>query len=102
MKQGRRVRFADRGPVRPWWLLFAASLAAVLWAIAQVLGWPLWARAVLAGLTAAVPLIVAELQAWLGQRDTRAQLVKRGLVVSGGHGRLPRVRNVGLEQLRVH
>jgi tetratricopeptide (TPR) repeat protein len=102
IKQRRRVRFAGRGHVQPWWLLLAAALAAVLWTIAQVLGWPLWARAVLAGLAAAVPLIVAELQAWLGQRDTRAQLVEQGVVVSGGRGRLPRVRDVGLDQLRVY
>src|SRR5215469_10695948 len=102
MKQGRRVRFASLGHVQSWWLLFAAALAAVLWVIAQVLGWPVWVRAVLAGLAAAVPLIVAELRAWLEQRDTRAQLVEQGVVVSGGRGRLLRGRDVGLDQLRVH
>ena len=38
MKQRRRVRFAGLGHVQSWWLLLAAALAAVLWAIAQVLG----------------------------------------------------------------
>jgi tetratricopeptide (TPR) repeat protein len=102
MKLGRHARFAGRGRVRSWWLLLAVVLAAVLWVTAQVLGWPVWARAVLAGLAATVPLIVAELRAWFGQGDTRARLVEQGVAVSGGYSRLPRVRAVGLDQLRVH
>ena len=102
MKQGRRVRFANRGHVRSWWLLLAAVLAAVLWAIAQVLGWPVWARAVLAGLAAVMTVIIPGVRAWFGQIVTRERLVEQGVAVSGGYGRLPRVRDVGLEQLRVH
>ena len=49
---GRRARFTSSGRERSWWLVLAVVLAAVLWAIAQVLGWPVWARAVLAGLAA--------------------------------------------------
>ncbi len=99
---GRRPRFAGRGRERAWWLLVAVVLAAVLWAIAEVLGWPLWARAVLAGLAAAAPLVVAELRARAGQDDTLARLVERWVAVSAGHGRLLRVRDVELDQLRVH
>ncbi len=102
MKLGRRVRFAGRGREWSWWLLLAAVLAAVLWAIAQELGWPVWARVVLAGLAAAVPLVVSELRDRAGQDDTRAQLLKERVAVSGGDRRLPRVRDVELDQLRVH
>lgn len=100
MKLGRRVRFTGRE--RSWWLLLAAVLAAVLWAIAQVLGWPVWARAVLAGLAAAVPLVILELRARAGQDETRAQLVDQRVTVTGGRHRLPRAREVELYQLRVH
>jgi tetratricopeptide (TPR) repeat protein len=102
---GRRARFAGRGRERSWWLLLAAVLAAVLWAIAQVLGWPVWARAVLAGLAAALAVIVPELRTWFGQDDTRSQLVEQRVAVPGGrHGRrrLPLVHSVRLDQLRVH
>src|SRR5260370_5728918 len=99
MELGRRVRFAGRGRERSWWLLL---LPGVLWAVAQVLGWPLWARAVLVGLAAAAPLVVAEVRAWFGQDDTRARLVEERVTVSGGHGRLPQVQAVGLDHLRVH
>lgn len=64
--------------------------------------WPVWARALAAGLAAAVPLIVAKLQDWFGERDTRVQLVEQRVKVSDGHGRLLRVRNVGLNELGVH
>ena len=100
---GRRVHFASRGRERAWWLLVAAVLAAVLWAIAQVLGWPLWTRALLAGLAAAAVVIVPELRAWFGQSDTRIRLVEQRVEVSGERRLLlPRVWDVGLDQLRVH
>jgi len=102
MKLGRRPRFVGRGRERALWLLLAAVLFVVLWAIAQVLGWPLWARAVFAGLAAAAPLVIAELRARAGQDDTWARLVEQRVAVSGGPHRLPRVRAVGLDQLRVH
>jgi tetratricopeptide (TPR) repeat protein len=102
MKRGRRARFASPGYVWSVSLLVAAALAAVLWAIAQVLGWPVWARALLAGLAAVVAVIVPQARAWFGQRNTREQLVDQGVAVSGGRGRLPRVREVSLNQLRVH
>src|SRR5438552_3787606 len=102
MKQGQRVRFTDRGRERLWGLLVAAVLAAgVLWAVAQVLGWPLWARAVLAGLAAAPP-VVGALRAWFGQSERRKRLLDQNVAVSAGHGLLPRVRDVGLDQLGVH
>jgi tetratricopeptide (TPR) repeat protein len=102
MKLGRRAHFIGHGRKRLWWLILAAVLAAMLWATAQVLGWPVWARAVLAGLAAAVALIVPELRAWFVQRETWAQWVDQRVRVSGGHGRLPRVQDVELKQLGVH
>src|SRR5947209_3535283 len=103
MKMRRRVHFASHGPMRLRWLVLVAALvAAVLWAIAQVLGWPVWARAVLAGLAAVVALIAPELRAWFVQRETWAQLVDQRVRITGGHGKLPRVRDVELKQLGVH
>jgi len=102
MKLGRRVRFAGRGRERSWWLLLPVVLAAVLWAIAQVLGWPVWARAVLAVLAVAVPLIIAELQARFGQDDTRKRLVEQRVTVTVEQRLLPLVRDVELKQLGVH
>ena len=46
MKQGRRARFVGRGRERALWLLGAAVLIAVLWAIAQPLKWPVLTQAV--------------------------------------------------------
>jgi transposase len=77
-------------------------LFAVLWAVAQVLAWPLWARASLAGLAAAAALVVPELRARFQQDDTQAALVERAVTVPGGPARLPLVREAGLAQLRVH
>jgi hypothetical protein len=96
MKLGRRPHFVGRGRERALWLLLAAVLFAVLWAIAQQLKWPVWTQVVLAGLAAAASLIIQELRAWFGQADTRAQLVEQRVKVSDGHGRLLRVWNVGL------
>lgn len=102
MKSGRRPRFVTRGRERSLWLLLAVVLAAVLWAMAQVLGWPVWARAVLSGLAAAAPLIVSEWRARAEQDHTRARLLDQRVAVSGGHRQLLRVRAVRLDQLRVH
>ena len=101
-RRERQVRFVSRGRDRAWWLLGAAMLVAVLWAIAQVLEWPVWLQVVLAGLAAAVALIVPELRARGTEDDTRARLLEQRVAVSGGHHRLLRVRDVGLDQLRVH
>jgi tetratricopeptide (TPR) repeat protein len=83
-------------------LLLAAVLAAVLWAIAQVLGWPVWARAVLAGLAAVTAVIIPELRARFEQDDTRTRQVEQLVAVSGGSRHLPLIRTVGLDQLGVH
>src|SRR6266700_4116885 len=91
-RSGQRVRLASRGRERARWLLVAVGLAVVLWATAQVLGAPLWSKAVLAGRAAAVSLIVTELRSWFGQGDTRAGLVEQRVAVSGERRRLlPRV-----------
>ena len=104
MQVGRRPRFAGRGRERAWWLLGAAVLFAALLVVTQVVKWPpwVWAQAVLAGLAAAAPLVVAELRARAGQDDILARLVERWVAVSTGHGRLLRVRDVELKQLGVH
>src|SRR5258708_37268692 len=102
MKLGRRARFVGRGRERVLWLLGAALLIAVLWAIAPVLGWPLWVRAVLSGLAAAAAVTVPGLRARVGPDDTRALLRKRGVAISGGGDwRPPPVRDVWLGRLRV-
>ena len=102
MPTGRRARFGGRGRERAWWLLAAAVLFAVLWAVGQVLAWPVWARATLAGLAAAVALVVPELRAWLKIADERSGLLRETVTVLAGPGRLPLVRDVGLTPLRVH
>jgi hypothetical protein len=102
MPNTRRARFRGRGKERAWWLLAAAALFAMLWAIAQVLEWPVWARATLAGLAAVATLAVPELRARFKQDDTRAALVERAVTVSGELARLPLVRDVALTDLRVH
>ncbi len=102
MTQGRRARFVGRGHERALWLLGAAVLIAVLWAIAQQLKWPVWVQAVLAGLAAAVALIIPELRARFEQDAERKRLLKGLVAVLDRHDRLPQVRAVGLDQLRVH
>jgi membrane protein YdbS with pleckstrin-like domain len=102
MGSGRRARFGGRGRERAWWLLAAAVLFAVLWAVAQALKWSGWALAVLGGLAAAAALVVPELRARFKQDDTRAALVERAVTVPGGPARLPLMREAGLAQLRVH
>ncbi len=102
MTSGWRPRFGGRGRERAWWLLAAAVLFAVLWAVAQALKWPGWALAVLGGLAAAAALVMPELRARFKQDDTRAALVEQAVAVPGGPARLPLVREAGLAQLRVH
>jgi len=101
-RRGRRVGFVSRGRERAWWLVGAAVLAAVLWAIAQVLKWPVGLQVVLTVLAAAVALIVPELRARGAQDDTRERLLKQRVAVPIEHRQLPLVRDVGLEELGVH
>ena len=101
MSSGRRARFGGRSRERAWWLLAAAVLFAVLWAVAQVLAWPVWARAVLGGLAAAAVLVVPELRARFKQEDELAALLEKAAVFSN-KGRLLRVRDVPLSGLGVH
>src|SRR3954451_14495440 len=103
MGSGRRLRFGGRGRERAWWLLAAAVLFAVLWAVAQALKWPGWALAVLGGLAAAAALVVPELRAWFKQDDTPGGLVTKAVAVPGRQGGwLPLVREVELPELWVH
>jgi AAA ATPase domain len=86
---------------RAWWLLLVACAAAGLWAVAQVLAWPIPARAALAAVAAAVGLIVPEFRARRAAVQRQEQLVDR-VEVRGRRGRLPQVREVSDAQLRVH
>jgi hypothetical protein len=69
MGSGRRVRGGEEWRDRAWRLTAAAVLFAVLWAVAQVLAWPVWVGAVLAGLAAAALMVVPELRARFKQDD---------------------------------
>src|SRR3712207_6539652 len=102
MNSGQRVPRTGRGRERAWWLLAAAGLFAVLWSVAQVFEWPVWARGVLGGLAAAAALVVPELRARYKQDDELAAAVAKASAVPVRRGRLPRVREVTLPQLRVH
>lgn len=96
----QRVPFS-RERERAWWLLVVACAAAGLWAVAQVLAWPIPARAALAAVAAAVALIVPELRARRAAIQRKEQLVAR-LEVHGRTGWLPEVSEVSDRQLRVH
>src|SRR6478752_5973386 len=83
------------------WLLLVACAAAGLWAVAQVLAWPIPARAALAAVAAAVALIVPELRAKRAAVQRQEQLVAR-VEVRGRSGWLPQVSDVSDEQFRIH
>jgi hypothetical protein len=100
MRRQQRMYFR-RERERAWWLLFVACVAAALWAVAQVLAWPIAARAALAGVAAVVALIVPELRARRAAEQRREQLVAR-VSVRGRKGWLPHVRDVSDAELRVH
>jgi hypothetical protein len=90
---------ADRA--RAWWLLLVACAAAGVWAVAQVLAWPIPARAALAAAAAVVALIVPELRERRAAAQRQEQLLTR-VEVRGGGGQLPAVLEVTDTQLRVH
>ena len=91
--------------MRQWeravWLLAVACAVAVLWAVAQVLAWPVWARVALAGSAAAIGVLLPEMRSRKQAASRRNQLLNRVEVLVSG-STLPRVRDVSLEQLRVH
>jgi hypothetical protein len=99
-RQQKRLPFR-RQRERAWWLLFAACAVAALWAIAQVLAWPILVRAALAVAAAAVGLIVPEVRARRAVAQRQEQLVAR-VEVHGRDSPLPRVREVSDAQFRVH
>jgi hypothetical protein len=101
MPRGRRPSFGGQGRERVGWPLPAVVLFAVLWAVAQVWTWPVWARVTLAGLAAAA--LLPQLRDWVKQRDARARaLAGRAVTVPGHLDRLPLVRETESAQLRVH
>ena len=100
MRRQQSVQFR-RERQRAWWLLFVACVAAALWAVAQVLAWPIPARAALAGVAAAAALIVPELRARRAADQRQERLLAR-VQVRGRTGWLPQVRDVSDSQLRVH
>src|SRR6185312_14940031 len=101
MNSGQPIRSTGRGRERAWWLLAAAALFAVLWAVAQVLQWPAWARAVLGGLAAMAVLVVPEMRARYKQDDELAMLVAKAATFAP-KGRLPRLRDVEASDLGIH
>ena len=100
IRRQRRVPFRKERE-RAWWLLLVACAAAGLWAIAQVLAWPIPVRAALALTAAAVALVVPELRARRAAIQRQEQLVAR-VEVPGRDGRLRPVCEVSDEDLRVH
>lgn len=99
-RRRQRVPFR-RERERAGWLLLVACLAAGLWAAAQVLAWPIPARAALAVFAAVVALTVPELRARRAADQRREQLMTR-VEVHGRDGWLPQVSEVSDAQLRVH
>ena len=73
MITGQQTRHRWRGREQACRLLVGAGLFAVPWVVAQVLQWPVWARAVLGGSAAA--LLVPELRARNKRDDDLATLV---------------------------
>jgi hypothetical protein len=100
MRLRQRVRFRGERE-RAWWLVVVACIAAGLWAVAQVLTWPVPARAALAVVAAVVALIVPELRARRGVKQRQEQLIAR-LEVHGRNGLLPQVRDASDVELRIH
>ena len=98
---GRRARFIGSGRKWSWWLLLAGYCRGVVGnrSGARMAG---VGSSRLAGAAAVGAVIVPWLRARFGQDDTRAQLVEQRVTVSGGYRKLPRVRAVGLDELRVH
>jgi TPR repeat protein len=96
------VRFSRRGRERAWWLVAIAVTMAAAWAVGSVLQWPVAIRAMLAGLGALVAGLVPELRARRAQDDARDRLLAGRLSVPATGRRLPRVRDVSLDDLRVH
>jgi hypothetical protein len=86
---------------RAIWLLVVACAAAALWAIAQVLGWPVAVRALLAVVGAVVALLVPEIRSRRAVATRRERLLHR-VELSTADRRLPRVRDASLQQFRVH
>ena len=100
MVRSQRSLFAkDRE--RALWLVVVACLAAILWAVAQALAWPVPARVTLAGTAAAVGILIPEIRFRRAAADRRERLVGRVEVLSPG-SMLPRVGETSLQQLRVH
>jgi hypothetical protein len=77
------------------------ATAAALWAIAQVLQWPVWTRVVLAAAAALATVLIPELRARAARTDLHERLLDR-LEVRGARGALPRVSEVEASRLRVH
>ena len=100
MSRRRRSLFKQ-----PWeravWLLAVACAVAVLWAVAQVLAWPVAVRVVLAGSAAAIGILVPEMRSRKEGVSRQGQLLNQ-VEVLVPDSTLPRVRDASLQQLRVH
>ena len=101
MPRGRRPRFGGQGREPVGWLLAAVVLFGVLWAVAQVLGWPLWVRVTLVGLAAAS--LLPRIRDLVKRRHARGVVLAGRVVTVPRHlDRLPQVREAESTQLRVH
>jgi TPR repeat protein len=70
--------------------------------LTQVLQWPLSVRVAIGILAPFLAMVGPEMRVRAAQDDTRDRLLTGRVAVTGGGGRLPRVREVGDERLRVH
>ena len=86
---------------RALWILCLAAVPAAMWAVAQVLGWPVPVRAVLAGLAALAVVAIPEVRARRAREDKATQYLSR-LRVPVVNRRLPLVKDANFGDLGVH
>jgi hypothetical protein len=98
---GVRPEFVTRGHRSTSWLFVAGVLAVVAWAVVQQTSASIPVRVVAALGAAAVPLVVAEVQARVKRREELDALVREHSRLPSG-GVLPRVKEVRLEDMGVH
>lgn len=105
LETGRVIRRRPSLFKQPWqravWLLVVACAVAVLWAVAQVLAWPVAVRVALAGSAAAIGILVPEMRSRKEGDSRQGQLLNQVEVLVPGSA-LPRLRDVSSQQFRVH
>jgi hypothetical protein len=98
----------NAGPVRfrstrerSLWILGIAAAFAGAWAVAQQVGWPVAARAVLAALAAFAVVLIPEVRLRRARADRAAQNLRR-LEALTPDGHVQFARDASLDSLRVH